>query len=130
MKFSGQYLTFEEYINLGGSLTDEKPFNILEKDSRNEIDKYTFGRLKDLKSQNEDVKLCMYKIMNKKLSYIDKEDKNNISSESIDGYSVSYNTDKANDNESQQKEIKDIIYTYLAESKLEDGTPYLYRGLK
>ena len=38
MKFEGQYLTFEEYKSLGGTLKDKTPFNLLEIEARNQID--------------------------------------------------------------------------------------------
>ena len=55
----------------------------------------------------------------------------NISSENIDGYSVSYVNNASSVSSiiaGKEDSIKDIIYTYLANCKLEDGTPYLYRG--
>ena len=42
MEFSNQYLTYQEYLELGGSL-EETPFNILELEAQKNIDKYTFG---------------------------------------------------------------------------------------
>ena len=58
MEFDGQYLTYIEYKGLGGTLS-EMPFNLLEYQARKEIDKYTFGRLQNLKTQNKEVKLCI-----------------------------------------------------------------------
>ena len=47
MEFSGQYLNYEEYKSLGGTL-DIMPFNILEFESRKRIDERTQNRLKDI----------------------------------------------------------------------------------
>ena len=47
MEFTKQYLTYEEYQELGGTL-EETPFDIVELEAQKSIDKYTFGRLKDL----------------------------------------------------------------------------------
>ena len=63
MDFSGQYLTYAEYRDLGGTL-DITPFNLLEFEARQNIDKYTFGRLKTLNNQVDEVKICVYKIIN------------------------------------------------------------------
>ena len=50
MEFENQYLTYEEYIELGGTL-DETPFNILELEAQKNVDKYTLGRLQNLEQQ-------------------------------------------------------------------------------
>ena len=60
MTFEGQYLTKREYIALGGSSTiGDMPFNLLEFESRRQIDIRTFNRLKDLNSTDipQEVKL-------------------------------------------------------------------------
>lgn len=122
MEFNGQYLTYEEYKNLGGTL-EEMPFNILEFKARKQIDNATFNRLVDLKSQVQEVKMCIYDL----ITELNKsEEQSNKSSESIDGYSVSY---KSVDTKEQNKIYGNIIRDYLGESKLEDGTPYLYCGV-
>ena len=59
MEFTKQYLTYEEYQELGGTL-EETPFNILELEAQKNIDKYTFDRLKDLEEQINEVKICEY----------------------------------------------------------------------
>lgn len=121
MRFDGQYLTYEEYVNLGGTLT-EMPFNILEYKARKQIDDRTFGRLINLPEQAQEVKMCMYDL----ISEINKYETNATkSSENIDGYSVSY---KDVDTKEQFKKYGNIIREYLSESKLDDGTPYLYCG--
>ena len=48
MEFSGQYLTYDEYKELGGNL-DQTPFNLLEFESRRIIDSKTQQRLKNVK---------------------------------------------------------------------------------
>ena len=42
MEFEGQYLTYEDYKALGGTLNDQMPFNLLEFESRKQIDKRRF----------------------------------------------------------------------------------------
>ena len=65
MEFSGQYLTYEEYRGLNGTL-DITPFNLLEFESRRRIDKRTQNRLKDVNSKDipQEVKLCVNKLIN------------------------------------------------------------------
>lgn len=128
MEFSGQYLTHDEYIQLGGTLS-EMPFNILEFNARQQIDKYTLGRLKNLSEQNQEVKMCIYKLIDVIDAYNTNEAiKKGISSENIDGYSISYSTPSRELNEAKNSEIKDIIRTYLVDCKLENGVPYMYIG--
>lgn len=129
MEFNNQYLSYEEYQSLGGTL-EETPFNISELEARKNVDKYTFGRLKDLDTQIDEVKVCIYKLIGLIDTYnsYDNQSKG-ISSESTDGYSISYGQATENVSKAKMSEIKSIIKTYLAECKLEDGTPYLYAGV-
>lgn len=128
MEFSGQYLTYKEYRLLGGTL-DIAPFNLLEFEARQNIDKYTYGRLKDLTTQNQEVKLCVFKLLSLVDSYGKLEAQNKgIASENTDGYSISYATPSTSITEAKNSEIRDVIKEYLLDCKLEDGTPYLYCG--
>lgn len=127
MTFEGQYLTYSEYINLGGSAIGEMPFNLLEFRTRKEIDDRTYSRLKNLPTQIQEVKLCEYEMINSIKKLMDTSSSGNIKSESTDGYSVSY----ASIDEivkSHKVEITNLIDTYLSECKLDNGIPYLYRG--
>ena len=131
MEFNGQYLTYTEYKELGGAIPDEMPFNLLEFNARKCIDKYTFGRLINLTSQTQEVKLCVFELIKSLEKYCSESETynvNNVASENIDGYSISYNTNFDGIIKGKDAEISNIIYTYLANSKLEDMTPYLYRG--
>lgn len=128
MEFNGQYLTYKEYRLLGGTL-DIAPFNLLEFEARQNIDKYTYGRLKELTTQNQEVKLCVFKLLGMIDSYNKQEVQNkSIASEHTDGYSISYATPSKDFTETKANEIKNIIKEYLLDCKLEDGTPYLYCG--
>ncbi len=122
MEFKGQYLTYDEYKALGG-LLDQTPFNLLEFEARKEIDKYTFNRLVNLETQNQEVKVCIYALIEQ--INLNKANLNGVASESTDGYSISYTSQ--NNSEISQK-TRNIIETYLINCKLSDGTPYLYRG--
>lgn len=116
MEFSGQYLTYNEYKSLGGSL-DITPFNLLEFEARRKIDERTQNRLKRTIEIPQEVKMCMYALINAVESYSNESIKNkSISSESVGSYSVSY----ANGGQIQETiksknvELNDIIFTYLS----------------
>ena len=120
MEFSGQYLTYEDYKGLGGTL-DLPPFNLLEFEARRRIDIKTSNRLKELNYNEipEEVKICEYTLINTIKSYIGNSNNDsinrNVASETTDRYSVSYIT--ANQIrevvKSKSNEINDIIKTYL-----------------
>jgi len=116
MEFSGQYLTYNEYKGLGGTL-DQAPFNLLEFQARKEIDLRTRGRLVDVTEIPQEVKLCEYHIINiiQKYAETTMQSNNGVASENIDGYSVSYlsPTNIQEIIKSKQKEIGDIMLTEL-----------------
>ena len=115
MEFTKQYLTYEEYQELGGTL-EETPFDILELEAQKNIDKYTFGRLKDLEEQINEVKICEYKLIELLDTYNSYNAQNkSVSSENTDGYSVSYSGASENVSKAKINDIKGIIKTYLAE---------------
>lgn len=127
MEFGNQYLSYAEYIELGGTL-DETPFNILEVQARKNIDKYTTGKLKSLSEQIIEVKTCMFQLVERLSTYQESNSKIGYS-ESTDGYSISYAGATENLEKAKQNEIKDIIKSSLSECYLENGTPYLYVGV-
>ena len=139
MEFEGQYLTYEEYKALGGSLT-LMPFNLLEFEARRRIDKRTQNRLKNVNSCEipQEVKLCDYSLINMIKKYVDQEnsenqEKQNIASENIDGYSITYNNitlDKIKEiMESKKVEVSDILETYLV-GVIFNGEHIAYLGVK
>ena len=127
MEFKGQYLTYQEYLALGGTL-DEMPFNLLEFNARKKIDERTFGRLVDKGQEYQEVKLCVYNMITTLNSYSSYDTQNKaISSESTDGYSVSYGTPQKSITEAKNSELEDVINSYLA-NVIIDNVPVLYRG--
>jgi hypothetical protein len=133
MEFEGQYLTYEEYRGLGGTV-DLMPFNLLEFESRKKIDEKTFNRLKNSEDIPQEVKLCVYNLINS-ISSISNSTSNvtntsNIASENIDGYSINYVTpDKISSIiKSKNDEINDIIETYLF-GIIYNGEHLLYTGV-
>lgn len=127
MEFKGQYLTYQEYLSLGGTL-DEMPFNLLEFNARKKIDERTFGRLIDKGQEYKEVKLCIYNMIITLNSYSSYDTQNKaISSENTDGYSISYGTPQKSVTEAKNSELEDIIDTYLS-NLIADDVPVLYRG--
>lgn len=127
MEFKGQYLTYQEYQLLGGTL-EEMPFNLLEFNARKKIDERTFGRLVDKGQEYKEVKLCVYNMIITLNSYSSYDTQNKaISSESTDGYSISYGTPQKSTTEAKNSELEDVIDTYLS-NLIVDDVPVLYRG--
>ena len=132
MEFEGQYLEFDEFEELGGSL-DETPFNILEFEARRKIDERTFGRLKLLEEQPIEVKMCMFALINSINSYnnaYQNSNNRNVASESVGSYSVSYasGTQIQEIINSKNVEIEEIIRTYLM-GVVVNGEHILYIGV-
>ena len=116
MEFEGQYLTYQEYQGLGGTL-DQTPFNILEFESRRKIDVETQNRI-NVNNIPQEVKLCVYQMINCLENYEGNNASSregNIVSETTDGYSISYLTVKDVNEimKSKRVELNDIIRTYL-----------------
>ena len=118
MEFSGQYLTYEEYRALGGTL-DLMPFNILEYEVRRKIDIRTQNRLKNLDIIPQEVKMCENRMINSVDSYVKSinsiEENGSKTSISTDGYSESYATPMQIKEiiSSKQVELEDIMRSYL-----------------
>ena len=119
MTFEGQYLTYKEYTDLGGSAIGEMPFNLLEFEARRQIDIRTQSRLKNGENIPQEVKLCEYALINSINEFANSTSNvasnGNVASESTDGYSISYITsDKISEIvKSKQDEINNIIETDL-----------------
>ena len=130
MEFENQYLTYAEYKALGGTL-GEMPFKILEFKCRKIIDNLTFNRLTNLKTQRQEVKMCIYDMINisSKYEQISNKQAQGIVSESTDGYSVSYGSINAEQEKARELELQGCVRDYLIDCKLIDGTPYMYCGV-
>ena len=118
MTFEGQYLTYQEYQTLGGSAIGEMPFNLLEFEARRRIDTRTQNRLKDIETIPQEVKICVYNLINSINGYLKSTSEvsnGNIASEHTDGYSINYVTsDKISEIvKSKNDEIEDILRTFL-----------------
>lgn len=128
MEFNNQYLTYEEYKSLGGTL-GEMPFNILELKARQIINERTQNRLKDVEKIPQEVKICVYDLINtmNKYNLSDNSTSSNISSENTDGYSVTYKSGTEL-TEEQKKQHDDVMETDLY-GVIVDNTPILYLGV-
>ena len=121
MTFEGQYLTYAEYQELGGSAIGEMPFNLLEFEARRKIDIRTQNRLKDVDSEDipQEVKLCEYNLINSINGFASAmaniSNNGNVASFNSDGYSESYITPAQIQDvvKSKSAELDDIVRTYL-----------------
>ena len=130
MEFSGQYLTYNEYKALGGNL-DQTPFNLLEYEARRIIDNRTLQRLKGIEIIPQEVKMCMFSLINTINSYaIQGQTSKNISSESVGSYSVSYitGTQIQETINSKNAELTDIVLNYLT-GVIVNGEHLVYLGV-
>ena len=128
MEFNNQYLTYEEYKSLGGTL-GEMPFNILELKARQIINGRTQNRLKDVGKIPQEVKICVYDLIQtiNKYNNSNNSTSSNVSSENTDGYSVTYKSGTEL-TEEQKKQYDDVMETDLY-GVIVDNTPILYLGV-
>ena len=133
MDFGNKYLTYQEYIALGGTMSISS-FELLEFNARSEIDLRTQNRLVDIQNIPTKVKLCMFNLIETINGYISEsteQGKSNIASESIDGYSISY-VSPAQIKEiiiSKRIELDDIMMTYLY-GVIINNQAILYNGVE
>ena len=127
MEFNNQYLTYAEYKSLGGTL-DEMPFNILELKARQVINERTQNRLKNIEEMPQEVKICVYDLINtmNKYNLSDNSTSSNVSSENTDGYSVTYKSGTEMTTE-QKAQYEDIMLTDLY-GVIVNGEAILYLG--
>lgn len=132
MEFSGQYLTYNEYKALGGNL-DITPFNLLEYEARRKVDERTQQRLKNVNDIPQEVKMCVYALVNDLVAYSNNtgtSDNKNIASESVGSYSVSYITGSQIQEtiKSKNAELDNTITTYLT-GVVVNGEHIIYLGV-
>lgn len=131
------YLTYIEYKNMGGTL-DERSFTDLERQSEIIINEFTFNRLKDDSEFPREVKDCVYdliKLVQIKSSTVSvsanaDEGTAQITSQSNDGVSISYNVLSAGDvYATAQNEIYSLIKRYLFNVRNSKGHRLTYKGV-
>lgn len=126
MEFKGQYLTYQEYKGLGGTL-DLTPFNVLEFEARRRIDELTHNRLVGGKNIPEEVKICEFKIIDNILKSYEEIDSRGKNSETVGSYSVSY-SDAQKIIEDKQDEINDLVRNNLY-GVIYNGEHLIYCGV-
>ena len=112
MEFENQYLSFVEYTRLGGKLSI-MPFNILEFEARKIIDRRTQNRLVGVKDLPQEIKMCMFALINTISNYNAKNENVGISSETTDGYSISYSNVTRETISTRISELQEIVSNYL-----------------
>jgi len=135
------YLTYDEYIEMGGVELEETAFEQLEFEARAQIDWWTFGRLKNEASYPEAVKRCMYKLIElldkqQKVLMVDAVDEDGnvkaglMAHQSNDGVSSTYNVITGNMAMRVLKtQLDNTIKMYLQDVKDSLGRKVLFRGL-
>lgn len=132
------YLTYEEYLNMGGTL-DEAAFDSYLIDAEMLIDWYTFNRLENETVIPEKVKKCVYKLISladmKSKAFVlgrevNGEGNASVASQSNDGVSISYNTISASQAfDLVKSESEQLIKQYLNGVVNSAGRKLLYRGV-
>ena len=132
------YLTYEEYLNMGGTL-DEAAFDNYLMGAEMLIDWYTFNRLENETVIPEKVKKCVYKLISladmKSKAFVlgrevNGEGNASVASQSNDGVSISYNTISASQAfDLLKSESENIIKQYLNGVVNSLGRKLLYRGI-
>ena len=105
MEYSEQYLTYEEFKAMGGTI-DLVPFNIVEEEAKLIIDRETFNRFRCGERPNE-LKLCMNKLIN----------------------TIKFDASYLDADEDEKRKIENrILHSYLINVKVNNQMA-LYRGL-
>ncbi|MBQ2349689.1 MAG: hypothetical protein II393_00200 [Cytophagales bacterium] len=116
MDFTNQYLSYEEYQELEGTL-EEVPFNELEFECRRIIDSRTQNRLKNADEIPQEVKLLENKMIQTLQGYYVSLEKaqSGVASENTDGYSVTYISSSQISQliEGKIDVLQDLVSTYL-----------------
>ena len=119
------YLTYDEYINMGGLLEESAFIHSCVLASKR-IDRETMGRVKDMTEIPVTVKGAVFELIE---LYEDKARLSKgkaISSESVEGWSRSYSAITAAEYEQTES---DLLLTYLSGVCDDNGVPLLYRGV-
>ena len=121
MELKPNYLTYEEYKKNGGTIL-ENIFNSLEYKSELIVDRYTFNRFRKIETYPNELKMCIFDLINTIDNNGNTMFENGIASETVGNYSVT----KASASDINIG-YENIIKTYLSNVKVND-VPVLYRG--
>lgn len=136
------YIKYTEYAQYGGNMA-EAAFVFTEHGARMKVDYYTFGRLKNDEEVSENVKRCMYKIIQlmseyntykERIADMDNPIKSSFANDGVSGTYGGYagNTSMQDVQSLTAKLDKDIYATikqYLNGEVNSKGEMLLYRGV-
>lgn len=143
-----KYLTYDQYINLGGNL-DPATFSDYEFEAESLIDWYTFNRLKKLEEYPEELQRCVLRLISlakmqadllsgatgKYSASTSATGQAAIASQSNDGVSISYNMLSASEvyaalaAKGAGSTVERTIRQYLGSMTDAKGRNLFYRGL-
>ena len=134
------YLTYDEYIAMGGATLEETAFNNLEFEARATIDWWTFNRLQNEESYPEPVKRCMFVLidmirakqdaMNTGATGNADSKKGGLIKESNDEVLAEYNVISARSAvDLLKQDIEVTVRQYLQGVRNSLGQKVLYRGI-
>ena len=135
------YLTYDDYIQMGGEKLEETAFENLEFEARSQVDWWTFGRLQKMKTLPEAVKRCMFKLITlidkqQKVLMVDAVDEDGnvvaglMAHQSNDGVSISYNVLSASEIYAAKKaETQELMGKYLQGVTNSLGQELTFRGM-
>ena len=126
-----QYLTYDEYVSYGGAMIPETDFALAEFKARSRIDRMTLGRVQNMQTVPDAVKMAMMVIMkvDAKFSADSQVDSAIVSSFSTDGYSESYGGTSEQTN-AIEKQTTEAVAKMLFGVLDDHGVPLIYRGVQ
>jgi hypothetical protein len=120
-----QYLTYEQYTEIGGVL-EMTAFNRNIDRVCGVLDNATFGRLEKMTETPRQVRACCRELVEYLANSVEQ---GNVSSKSQTAGGVSESVSYTNKtNEDIENECANIIFDFLGSVKDENGTRLLYRG--
>ena len=125
-----QYLTYEEYVAYGGDM-NESDFTLAEFKARSRIDWMTLGRVQNMRTVPDEVKLAIMCLIRVDSKYSSDAQVYSalVSSFSTDGYSESYGSASEQARAAQTQANEEV--TRMLFGVLDDnGVPLIYKGLK
>ena len=125
-----QYLTYDEYLSYGGTMS-ENDFPVAEFKARSRIDRMTLARVQAMQTVPEEVKMAMMVILkvDSKYSADAMSDSAIVSAFNTDGYSESYGG-IAEQSDNAQTQLNQQLSKMLFGVTDDYGIPLVYRGLE
>lgn len=112
---------FDDYILNKSAVLNTKNFSYYAREASVYIDRYTFGQVTE--PVPEPVKMCCCELAERIYSYYQQKDNQGVASESVGGWSKSYESSEVQE-KAFSRDIKNIIYKWLSNTNL------LYRGCR